>query len=351
MDLAMQRGMKFHRGAAGASGDMVLVKNLHDARAAAELSGDYSGAFGDQGLFQQSVPNLKELQNEEDDDDEEAAESPTKKQKTNDSQGSQGDNQQDAAAADGGKKDDKWFDRDTQIADAVKKHKTWMKEMEAKMKEVKKELKELFSKAKPEDYAEIKNDVELARGRYNAVRLVMTKTAAPAPLQGGHEGGDRISLLELITEETIELSDGTHIRNDREAGGGASDQQRLQESLAKLRSRPKAAASPPKNEALNVAAVPTHFEGGDDEPQFEGVDAQVAAAVVEDQVAAGAAGATKATVATAGESADGDGFAPPKEVVRSGSASDGGCSFLDNLLMENKGNPTLAVKKIQSDAG
>ena len=118
--------------------------------------------------------------------------------------------------------------------------------MEAKMKEVKKELKELFSKAKPEDYAEIKNDVELARGRYSAVRLVMTKTAAPASLQGGHEGGDRISLLELITEETIELSDGTHIRNDREASGGASDQQRLQESLAKLRSRPKAAASPPQ---------------------------------------------------------------------------------------------------------
>ena len=372
MDAQMQRGFKFHRGASGKQEDMDLAAQIQGARAAAEMNGDHSGAFGDQGTFHMNVPNVKDLQSEGEDTDPEDAEAKDGKESTptkgkGGGGGSNGSSPKGEEGQGGGAKDasgskDAWFDCDTQIGDATKAHKKWMKETKKQMVDVSEDLKNWIkaSSATPEMYEELKNDIELARGRRQACILVMKAKAEPQAVAAEGSSPDSILTADNL-QQAIGASIEAHLQSQSEPDP----------SLATLGAAPKAMAKPKEPEpdptsastepAGAVVGTPGDLAapttplavigspGGGGDVATPGGPATPATPLAVTGSPGGGGDVPAAFAVSAGAFGAGGSLGEPRPCAfRPKVGSDGGNSFLQNLLAQSGQNPTLAVKKYKA---
>ena len=202
--MQLTKGFKFVHGA-NATGDVLQsAQSLQMAKATAESHGDFNGAFGEFGNFAANVGNIKELGDESECED--------------DKDGKAGDKDKEGSAKAGESDKDKdkanWCNREELIRDEMKKHQTWMTTTERNLKLVKQEIRQAIKSARsPEVYSQVESDVEIARGRDNALSLVLAVASPLAEKINDAPGLNATSLEEHTRSATAEAA----------ADGGAAD--------------------------------------------------------------------------------------------------------------------------------
>jgi hypothetical protein len=321
-DQAMCRASKFHKGPSTQQGAFAEARALMNAKAAAEMSGDLSGAFGGAGRSVQAVPNVKDLVSEDEDEKEVDATAG----------GDDDGTMVPGAAAPGGQKS-KFFVVDEAIADAVKSHKDWSKNCLLKLLDSKKELGGCLRQVTEKNSADLKEEAEMLRGRLAAIQLVVYKRKDDSALTAPEGTNLTANSIEKALEEA--------------ANGVGNDSE--QPPLGELVSAPAES----EVRAAEIGSEEVFTVGGPNGGSMEASEEVEADDDTKKETAAqaGIAARPKQYASPpkpshmAGEQSGLEDLPPSTTSPGKDNKSDGGLSFIDNLLAESARCPTLAVKK------